>query len=456
MNKVRTRAYSVLLLVAIALLGMGFLVVRYFINGTEWATVQAKFNEEEQVTVLARFNRNVYQNGRLVAYGIVTDRNGVLLAGSNDGIRTFAESADVRRSTLHAVGDMHGNIGTAALSVFSSDLMGYNLINGIFSVSGAGRQISLTIDSQLNKTALQALDGRRGVVIVSNYETGEIICMVSSPTFDPANPPESFDNSRYEGVFLNRAIQSTYTPGSTFKLVTAAAAIERVNRVWEREFLCTGQIQIGADTLICPREHGSLDFARGLQVSCNIVFGELSLDLGANTLASYTERFGLSGRTTVSGLRTAEGNFDKALSGFELAWSGVGQFTNMVNPASMLRFVGAIANNGNAANLYYMTRTGISSITSGSTDRILSTDTAELLGEMMEVQNRDSFPGLDIYAKSGTAQVGGGRDPHAWYTGYITNEGYPLAFVVIVENGGSGTGVAAPIANRVLQEAIDR
>ena len=72
----------------------------------------------------------------------------------------------------------------------------------------------------------------------------------------------------------------------------------------------------------------------------------------------------------------------------------------------------------------------------------------------MEIQNRQNFPGLEIYAKSGTAQVGGNNGPHAWYTGYITNPDHPYAFIVIVENGGGGTAVAAPIANRVLQEIV--
>jgi len=172
-------------------------------------------------------------------------------------------------------------------------------------------------------------------------------------------------------------------------------------------------------------------------------------------MAEYAEKLGLSGRTTVSGMQTVSGNFDKAApDSADLAWSGVGQFTNMVNPATMLRFVGAIANDGIAVELHYKQRSWIASLFSPRSTRILNRNTAGELGLIMELQNRASFPNLEIHAKSGTAQVGGGNDPHAWYVGYITNENYPLAFVVIVENGGSGTGVAAPIANRVLQAAV--
>jgi len=438
-NKVKSRAFSVLIIVFIAIIGMGFYVVRYALFGAEWAS--------------APFNTTVFRNATL-AVGVVTDTNGVILADITDGRRTFAESAEVRRATLHAVGDKEGNIGTGALTVFAPELMGFNLITGSYSRSHSGRQIALTIDSRLNTAALKALDGRRGVVMVSNYETGEILCMVSSPTFDPGNPPESFDNSALEGVFVNRGIQSVYPPGSTYKLVTAAAAIEKIPRVFDRQFLCTGGVEIGSDTLTCPREHGEIDFIRGMQVSCNIVFGELAIDIGAAVLADYAAKLDLSERTTVSGITTAKGNFDRATSSINVAWSGIGQYTNTINPATMLRFVGAIANDGIAVNLNYLKKSGMSSVIPTSTERLLNRETAELLGEMMKIQSTDGFPGLEIHAKSGTAQVGGGNEPHAWYVGYITNANHPYAFVVIVENGGGGTAVAAPIANRVLQEAI--
>jgi peptidoglycan glycosyltransferase len=192
-----------------------------------------------------------------------------------------------------------------------------------------------------------------------------------------------------------------------------------------------------------------------MQVSCNIVYGRLALDLGADVMAEYAGRYGLSGRSSVSGIATARGNFDKgAPDSADLAWSGVGQFNNTVCPASMLRFVGAIANDGNAVPLHFMKRSGFSARFPVRSERVLERGTASGLGYIIEIQNRSNFPGLELHAKSGTAQVGGDRSPHAWYVGYITNEDFPLAFVVIVENGGGGAAVAGPIANRVLQEAV--
>lgn len=433
-SKVRTRAISIYLLVAVAVLGMGVFVVRYVIYGARWASPP--------------------YSGGVLTVGVVTDRNGIVLADVVDGRRVFADNADIRRSTLHAVGDLDGNVGTGALTVFASELMGYNLITGSYSMTGASRRIALTIDANLNAVALRALDGRNGVVMVSNYETGEVLVMVSSPTFDPANPPATVDTPALEGVYVNRAIQSAFTPGSTFKLVTAAAALEQIDNIHDRVFECTGQLQFGADTLICHSVHGTLGIRRGMQVSCNIVYGKLAIELGADTLERYAERLGLSVRTSVGGINTARGNFDRATYDINLAWSGVGQYTNTVCPASMLRFVGAIANEGNAVELQLRKREGITAALPARTERILSQTAAAQLSELIEIQNRQNFPGLELYAKTGTAQVGGGQDPHAWFVGYITNEDFPLAFVVMVENGGGGAAVAAPIANRVLQAAI--
>ena len=442
MNKVRKRSLSVLLLVAVVILGMGFYVVRLVIYGGQWAS--------------APFNATIFNDGMLTV-GTVTDRNGVILADIKDGRRIFAETSEIRRATLHAVGDLRGNIGTGALTVFAAELTGYNIVTGSYSVTGAGRQIALTIDSNLNAAALRALDGRRGVVMVSNYKTGEILCMVSSPTLDPANPPDNINSPAYEGVYVNRAIQSAYTPGSVYKLVTAAAAIENIWRLNERVFECNGELKTGRGTVTCPGEHGRIDFAQGMSVSCNVVFGELALEMGPDILESYAERFSLSERITVSGIQTAQGNFERALpNSADLAWSGVGQFTNTVCPATMLRFVGAIANDGVAVELHYLLRSGASSIIPNRSTRILNRSTANELADIIKIQNRQSFPNLELHAKSGTAQVGIGLEPHAWYSGYITNEDHPLAFVVIVENGGGGFAVASPIANRVLQEAISR
>ncbi|MCL2662646.1 MAG: penicillin-binding transpeptidase domain-containing protein [Oscillospiraceae bacterium] len=443
MRKVKSRSFSILILVAIAILGMGFYVGRYIVFGSQWAS--------------APFNQTVFQRG-ILNVGVVTDRNGVILADVTDGRRTFASNADVRRSTLHVVGDLEGNVGTGALTAFASDLAGFNLITGSYSLFGSGNKVSLTIDSEINTVAHRALNGRRGVVLVSNYKTGEILCMVSNPSFDPANPPDASTISELTDPYVNHAIQSSFAPGSTFKLVTAAAAIEQINDVYDYIFECTGSLEIGNDTLICRHgPHGTLDIERGMRVSCNIVFGELALLLGTEVMAEYTGKFDLSGSISVSGIRTASGRFDdEAADGsIFLAWSGIGQHEIEVCPVTMLQFAGAIGNEGRTARLHYLKRTGISSLFPPVSGRLISRETAVHLNGLLDIPENQTVSGFDIRAKTGTAQIDG-RDPHAWYVGYIANPDYPYAFVVMVEHGGSGASVARPVATRVLQAIVNR
>jgi len=442
MRKVKTRSLSIYILVVVAILGMGFYVGRYIAYGSRWAS--------------APFNQTVFQRG-ILNIGVVKDTNGVILADVTDGRRTFASSAEVRRSTLHVVGDLEGNVGTGALFAFASDLAGYNLITGSYSLFSPGRSVELTIDSELNTAAYRALNGRRGVVLVSNYKTGEILCMVSNPSFDPANTPDAATILDMVDPYVNHAVQSSFAPGSTFKLVTAAAAIEQISDVYDYTFECTGSLEIGNDTLICRHgPHGTLDIERGMRVSCNIVFGELALLLGADNMAEYAAKYDLSGSITVSGIRTASGRFDEAPDGsIFLAWSGIGQYNTEVCPVTMLRLVGAIANEGRAAPLHYSKRTGIFSIFPPLSGRLVNRETATRLNDLLDIPENQTISGFDIRAKTGTAQFDG-RDPHAWYAGYIANPDYPYAFVVMVEHGGSGASVARPVATRVLQALVGR
>ena len=446
MKKIKSRARSVLLIAALAVIGLGFYLVKYLINGGEW--------------VSAPFNQTVYNSG-ILSVGALADRNDLILADINNGSRVFAEKADIRTAALHVTGDKYGNIGTGALKVFARELMGYNFITGAYSVRGVGNEVRLSVDANLNLTALEALKGRRGTVMVMNYKTGEIITMVSTPTFDPMEPPAIRDGDlKLEGVYINRGLSASYTPGSTFKLLTAAAAIENIDGISERIFSCDGVLKVGNDSVTCPRAHGEVDLEDALVVSCNTTFGQLSIELGADVLAEYTGKYGLSERISIDRITTAKGNFDKAEPDTaDLAWSGIGQYNNLVCPAAMLRFVGAAANNGRAAKMSMLNKSGANIFSLFSSERLIKSETAEKLGVLMragydETERSGSFPGLIMHGKTGTAQVGSDAEPHAWFTGYITNEGYPLAFVVLVENGGGGAAVAGPIANAVLQAAI--
>ena len=214
--------------------------------------------------------------------GAIYDRNGVLLYDGQT--KSYAENQATRVSTLHLVGDQ--NFGTSLRSVLASRLTGYNLVTG---TSLGSHDVTLTIDAALNETAYAALNGRKGVVAVYDYTTGDLLCEVSSPSYDPNNPPSDInENPAYEGVYLNRFFSSTYPPGSVFKLVTTAAAIEQKKDLDQFRYTCTGSLEVDGDVITCPYAHGeNMDIKQCLATSCNGAYATLAMELGGKTLGEY-------------------------------------------------------------------------------------------------------------------------------------------------------------------------
>ena len=453
MKKLERRALLCLVLAGLLLAGLVVFVGLWAIRGEKWAS--------------SAFNRHLYNSQGVLLSGTVLDRNGEVLSDvDEDGNRSYAGNKTRRMATLHAVGDLYGNISTGALSAFASKLTGYNLLLGAFGAE-RGNNLYLTIDAGLNEVAYQALNGKKGTVAVYNYKTGEILCMVSSPSYDPLNVPSDLEeNDKYEGAYLNRVLSSTFTPGSVFKTVTLAAALEEIPDLESRTWTCEGAAQIGAGVVTCASAHGEQDIRAALANSCNGVFGQLAAELGGSTLEKYAEKAGLTSSYSINGISTAKGSFSfgSDVSETDLAWGGVGQYHDSVNPCALMIYMGAIANGGKAAVpclIQKVESPGLPTLPqfTKKTGTLISPDTAEQVADMM-VNNVETaygtkrFPNMEIGAKSGTAEVGGEEKPHAWFAGFLKNEDAPYAFVVLVENGGSGADVAGGVASKVLQAAL--
>ena len=162
-------------------------------------------------------------------------------------------------------------------------------MNGAFGANRGGT-LTLTIDARYNYEAYQALNGHAGTVAVYNYKTGEVLCMVSSPSYDPLHVPEDIEtNGRWKGAYLNRFLSSTFTPGSVYKTVTLAAALETVPDLESRTWNCAGSLRIGEETIVCSGVHGEQDISAAFANSCNAAFADIAVELGAETLQTYTE-----------------------------------------------------------------------------------------------------------------------------------------------------------------------
>ena len=438
------------MLAMVLVAGIGVFGYRLVKNGGKWASFYG--------------NTQIYTDG-YINRGTVKDRNGEeLLTATPEGV-FYSPDRVTRLATVHAVGDPAGNIPAGAINMFRSQLIGYDLMNGTYDTTANGKSISLTIDANANREAYYALDGRTGAVGVYNWKTGEIVCMVSNPSFDPQDylyyDEQSDEDEEEESIYFNNFLDATMAPGSTFKLVTSAAVIDTMPDRDQFEFECDGVNQLIDDRedsqLVCVREHGTVDFREALAESCNGAFGALTREVGADTMKKYVKKAGLTEPVDVNGVQTAAGSFDfPDDNDVRLSWAGIGQAGDLVNPCAMMVYMGAIANGGAPVQpSLFKSATFIKEISGGkSLGRYIEKDTADELKSMMknnvvETYGEENFYGMDMYAKSGTAE-NGSDTPDAWFVGFTGDENAPYAFVVWVKNGGYGSEVAAPIAARVI------
>lgn len=445
------------------IVGLVFMTVSLVQNGDTW--------------VMKRFNHHVYSNGELIGAGTIYDKDGDVLAETKDGDRVYSDSATTRKSTLHVVGDPKNFISTGVQSVYSARLTGYSLLFGVHNIQkyGKGNDLKLTIDRDICDEAYKALDGRKGTVGIVNYKTGEIVCSVSSPSYDVEDVPDNLLTSeRYEGVYINRLLDAHYVPGSTFKLVTAICAIENIPDIYSREWVCNGEYQPESGVAIkCNANHGKhINFNDALAKSCNSTFAQIAIELGQEKLATTAKELGIGSAVTVSGtIDSYAGHFDttdKIKLGVDaLGWTGIGQGNTRIAPITMLRIVSAVANGGTAVSfnivdsLANQAGKALDFTLPSNQLSMMNSDVAAKLKEMMRYNvtnhyGESKYKGLNLCAKSGTAQIDSNENHNiAWFVGFMDDSEHPYAFVVVIENGNSGSQTAGPVAKRVLTKLVE-
>ncbi len=452
MRNTTKRTYIIIFLIIAFFIGLGIMLYSFITDGDIW--------------VANRANALIYKGGELTVAGTIYDSDGEALVSTVNGKRKYNDNYNKRLSTLHVVGDSAGYIATGVQTLYRSNLIGYNFIDGIYKTlsSDEGTDIKLTIDADVSAEAYSAMAGKKGAVVVYNYETGEVICMVSSPTYDPNNKPSDIKTNttgKYDGIYLNRAISGVFTPGSTFKVVTAICAIENIPDIYSRKFKCTGKKTFGSGDVICNGVHGTLTFERALNVSCNSVFSELANEVGKDKLTETVRALGFGKNVTISKAKTVRSTFDVSSSTkLDLGWAGIGQYTTLVNPCQMLMLMGAVANSGEAMTPYLVEESSeiVDSKNRVNSNIKLSAETADKVKKLLRsnVKNYYSdnkFPGLEMCGKTGSAEVSNGKS-HAWFVGFSQKQNFPYAIVVCLENGGLGYTHAIPVANRVMQKVL--
>jgi penicillin-binding protein 2 len=346
-----------------------------------------------------------------------------------------------------------------------------------------GLNIYLYIDSEIQKTAENLMAGKKGAVVMLDAKTGGIIAIVSKPDYDPnvltgVIQPDVWNKLIGDSNFplYNRALQSTYPPGSTFKLITAIAAIEEKDVTPDWTVDCPGYLVFGKRVFKCSnrRGHGNVDVYSAIQYSCNVYFYQLGLKIGIEEWLKYAKLFQFGRKTEVDlydekvGFVPNRSFYEKRYpSGWKLGHMlniAVGQGEVLATPLQMARFAMIIGNRGKYHNprlLSYAlnTQTGTKEYPD---DKILSISnvsekTLDIIrkGMLYAVEGGTGkgavVHGIQVAGKTGTAQNPHGKD-HAWFIGFAPYEDPQVAICVVVENGGSGGTVAAPIAGMLIEK----
>ena len=457
MKRIMSRSNLALIVALAFFAGICFLAFRVITQCTDW--IQQPYNGHMSAT------------DGLAGAGTITDRYGVKLAYNDDNDRrVYNDDKTLRESLLHVVGDNSLNISTAVQSMFRTDLTGYNFALGLGLPKSlkTNRDVKLTVDANACKAAYEALGYHKGACVVYNYKTGEVLCSTSRNSYDPPEITEE-NEEQYDGVYLDNVLSSTFTPGSTFKIITSASAIENIPDIYERTFTCTGEYEVLGNKITCEGAHGDLSFEEAFSHSCNCAFAQIAIELGSDKLTKTAEEFGFNRKGfTVSSIPLAMSKYDaKGVDDNYLAWSGIGQYTDLANPMHMAMICSAVARDGSAVSPYIieddgtlLNKLGIDVNKSGDVDMVSSTVAAKLRELMRSAANRYynysgvDIAGLNFCAKTGTAEVGKEKLPTAWFTGFCEDEDHPYAFAAVVVEGGYGISAASPVVQAAVNALV--
>jgi cell division protein FtsI/penicillin-binding protein 2 len=356
-----------------------------------------------------------------------------------------------------------------------------------------GGDVITTLNAAAQKAAFDGLGDKKGAVAAIDPRTGAILAMASTPSYDPssfAGNSVSTDQKAWEKLkndpdnpMLNRALRETYPPGSTFKLVTAAAALE--NGVYTsidqktdspdpyRPLSGSSFKLVNEGTIPC--HNATLKVA--LRWSCNTVFGKIGADLGQQKMLAEAEKFGFNKSQDVPVKAYASTFESKPMDKAQTALSSIGQFDTAATPLQMAEVAAAIADDGKLMKPYMVSKLQapngnvIEQTSPQQLSQPMSADTAGKLQQMMQdvvehgTGTTAQIPGVTVGGKTGTAQHGLNNDkkPFAWFVSYAkTSSGSPVAVAVVVEDGAanrdeiSGGGLAAPIAKKVMQAVLGK
>lgn len=433
----------------------------------------------------SNYNRRLKANEEGIVRGQIYDRNGEVIAATKVTDGLSSRSYPYKRLYAHIIGYNSEIYGKTLLEAqYNDTLLGINALgligNTVSLVTGedkTGNNLILTIDHNLQALARELIGDKRGSIVALNPKTGEILAMVSTPDFNP-NEKSLEDNwadisTNENSPLLPRAVVGLYPPGSTFKVVTAVAAIEE--GLIDFKFEDTGSVVIDGKTFanVNNKAYGELNMTSAMALSSNVYFSKLSEVLDAKALVKTAENAGLNHYISFD-IPTKKSSINSNIkSKTEYAATVIGQGKLLVTPLQMALICSGIANDGIIMEPYLVKSISdrnnsiLSNTLSKKLYNFTDSKTSELVKEMMieVVKNgtgtKAAISGVVVAGKTGTAQnekstEGGGND-HAWFIGFAPASDPEIAVAVIIENQERDGGqVAAPIARKIMSQWINR
>lgn len=451
MKIVKLRSLMLYIIIFAFFAGIGFFIYEFIMQSPSWA--------------FSPINRHLAENS--IVGGKITDINGLVLVENVNGKRVYNEDENIRKAMLHTVGDGSVLIPTSIQSRYSKEIFGYNPITGFGAPKffNMNKSIKITLDSKVCSDVSKSFKNYKGAAVAYNYLTGDVLCMVSLPTYDVYKRPsaEELHDERYDGVYINRVISSSFTPGSIFKIFTTAAGLDLIPDIESRTFNCNKVKIVDGEKVTCMSSHGNIGLKNALSKSCDIVFSDIGIELGKEKMKDKMEEFGFNKPQYFENMDIAKNEYDvNEASRADLGWSAIGQYRDKVNPLYMMKVMGAIANDGIPVEpkMIKSISSGVS-FSSGilqksQSSRLMRKSTAEKLKDMMRYTMKNQygdnlFGGIPMCAKTGTAEVGEGKAPHGWMVGFSYDKSFPIAFSVVVEHGDFGIKSAGPIASVLVK-----
>lgn len=396
-----------------------------------------------------------------------------------NNFRQFLSSIDVK-GLIENIKNDKTNTGSFNLkSNFKAFMDGINFEELTKEADKVGNGVVTTLDTTLQQVASDALGDNKGAVVALNPKTGEILAMVSKPTFNPNNLADEMNKansgSADDTPLINRAINGLYPPGSVFKTVTLTSALENMPSVSNRTFEDEGKIKFQDGTTLsnfANNVYGSIGLKQAYKVSSNVVFGTLAMELGNDALKATAENYGFNSVITGPGVSITSSRFP-SLDSSELgnmAQSGIGQGSVLSTPMQMALVASTVANDGVMMqpklvnSIVDKDQNVVKTIDNKELKQVMSSDIAETIQEYMtnlvdsNLSKWPAFKGTNAGGKTGTADYtlsdGTEATPHSWFIAAAPMDDPQIAVAVIVENGGTGSGAAATVASKVVRQAV--